>query len=222
MKRTASLQICLLALACVCWAEAPQPLLIRHPTVSRDKIAFCYAGDIWTVSREGGDAQRLTAGVGSKCNTFFSPDGNWIAFNADYYGNLDVFVIPTAGGEPRRLTFHPANDSVAGWSPDGKSVLFSSGRTSSVDPPKLFTVPLEGGFATELPLPMASSGSFSPDGANIAYTPKFQWQAAWKRYRGGHRLRTVWLVACTGSDVRKNEDCQRARSRRVSRSTPTF
>ena len=104
MKRTASIQFCWLAFAVACWAEVSQPLLIRHPTVSRDKIAFCYAGDIWTVSREGGDAQRLTAGVGSKCDPFFSPDGKWIAFNADYYGNLDVFVIPTAGGEPRRLS----------------------------------------------------------------------------------------------------------------------
>jgi len=204
MKKTLLAYVCALAIVqgSACWAEATQPLLIRHPTVSSDKIAFCYAGDIWTVRREGGDAQRLTAGLGSKCDPFFSPDGKWIAFNADYYGNPDVFVIPAAGGEPRRLTYHPGNDSVAGWSPDGKSVLFSSGRTSSVDPPKLFTVPLEGGFATELPLPMASSGAFSPDGTSIAYTPKFQWQAAWKRYRGGQTM-AIWIARLSDSHVEK-------------------
>jgi len=202
MSRSLRLHFCSVAFAAICSADSSKPLLIRHPTVSRDKIAFCYAGDIWAVSRDGGDAQRLTAGVGSKCDPYFSPDGKWIAFTADYYGNPDVFVIPTTGGQPRRLTSHPSFDAAAGWSPDSKSVLFVSGRTSSTDPPKLFQVPLEGGFPTQLPLPMASSGSLSPDGQKIAYTPKFQWQAAWKRYRGGQTM-AIWIARLSDSHVDK-------------------
>jgi tricorn protease len=189
-------------LAVPCWATAGQPLLIRHPTVSAEKIAFCYAGDIWTVGRDGGDAQRLTAGVGHKCDPYFSPDGKWIAFTGDYYGTRDVFVIPAAGGEPKRLTWHPAGSAAAGWSPDGKNVLFASTRTSATDPPKLFTVPVEGGFATELPLPMGSGGAFSGDGSKIAYTPKFQWQAAWKRYRGGQTM-AIWIASLADSHIEK-------------------
>jgi tricorn protease len=196
------LGICLLSAAGSCRAEGNQPLLLRHPTVSRTKIAFCHAGDIWTVSREGGDAQRLTAGIGSKCDPYFSPDGQWIAFTADYYGNPDVFVIPEGGGEPKRLTYHPAPDSAVGWTPDSKNVLFTSTRTSAVDPPKLFTVPVGGGFATELPLPMGSSGWFSPDGARLAYTPKFLWQDAWKRYRGG-QTQAVWIASLADSHIEK-------------------
>jgi tricorn protease len=202
MKYLTTLPTCVLFLSALCQAQAPAPLLIREPTVSRDKIAFCYGDDIWTVSREGGDAQRLTAGVGRKCGPYFSPDGQWIAYTADYYGNPDVFVIPSGGGEPRRLTSHPSADVAAGWTPDGKSILFISGRTSNVDPPKLFTVPLEGGYPTELPLPMASSGAFSPDGSQIAYTPKFQWQAAWKRYRGGQTM-AIWIARLSDSHVEK-------------------
>jgi tricorn protease len=202
MSRSLKLQFCFVAFAAVCCADTSKPLLIRHPTVSRDKIAFCYAGDIWTVSRAGGDAQRLTAGVGSKCDPYFSPDGKWIAFTADYYGNPDVFVIPAAGGEPRRLTSHPSFDAAAGWSPDSKNVLFVSGRASSTDPPKLFTVPVEGGYPSELPLPTGSSGALSPDGQRIAYTPKFQWQAAWKRYRGGQTM-AVWIAQLSDSHVEK-------------------
>ncbi len=133
ISRTLPLLPYLAILAIPCWASADQPLLIRHPTVSADKIAFCYAGDIWTVSRDGGDAQRLTAGVGHKCAPYFSPDGKWITFTADYYGTPDVFVIPSTGGEPKRLTWHPAGSAAAGWSPDSKSVLFASTRTSSTD-----------------------------------------------------------------------------------------
>ena len=202
MTRRLALLPYLAALAVPGWASPDQPLLIRHPTVSLDKIAFCYAGDIWTVGRDGGDAQRLTAGVGSKCDPYFSPDGQWIAFTADYYGNPDVFVIPAAGGEPKRLTWHPAADVAAGWSPDSRRVLFASTRTSSTDPPKLFTVPVEGGFATELPLPMASGGAFSPDGSKIAYTPKFQWQDAWKGYRGGQTM-AIWIASLADSRIEK-------------------
>jgi tricorn protease len=202
MKRSLALQLCLVLLPALYGSDASKPLLIRHPTISRDKIAFCYAGDIWTVSRQGGDAQRLTAGTGEKCDPYFSPDGKWIAFTADYYGNPDVFVIPASGGEPRRLTYHPSYDVVAGWSPDSKSILFFSGRSSNTDPPKLFTVPIEGGFPAELPLPMGSSGSFSPDSTKIAYTPRFQWQAAWKRYRGGQTM-AIWIAYLSDSHVEK-------------------
>src|SRR5579871_2379837 len=202
MKHLRTVPLCVFLFGVVCQAQAPRPLLMREPAVSRDKIAFCYGGDIWTVAREGGDAQRLTAGVGNKCGPYFSPDGKWIAYTADYYGNPDVFVIPSEGGEPRRLTSHPSYDVALGWTPDGKSVLFLSGRTSAVDPPKLFTVPLEGGYPTELPLPMGSHGAFSPDGTRIAYTPKFQWQAAWKRYRGGQTM-AVWIARLSDSHVEK-------------------
>ncbi|HLY17045.1 MAG TPA: PDZ domain-containing protein [Bryobacteraceae bacterium] len=202
MNRSLKLHFCLLALSALGWADASKPLLIHHPTVSRDKIAFGYANDIWIVGRDGGDAQRLTAGAGSKFDPYFSPDGKWIAYTATYYGNPDVFVVSSAGGEPRRLTYHPAADHAEGWSPDGKSILFTSDRTSSTDPPKLFTVSVEGGFPTELPLPMGSAGSFSPDGSRIAYTPKFQWQAAWKRYRGGQTM-AVWLARLSDSHVEK-------------------
>jgi tricorn protease len=203
MHRFLFLLICLSVLTPLSRAQdATRPLLIRQPTISRNKIAFCYADDIWIVNREGGDAQRLTAGVGSKCGPRFSPDGKWIAYTADYYGNPDVFVIPASGGAPQRLTYHPSVDEVEGWSPDGKSVLFASRRTSNTDPPKLFTVPLDGGYPTELPLPMGSSGAFSPDGARIAYTPRFLWQAAWKRYRGGQTM-SIWIARLSDSQVEK-------------------
>jgi len=45
-------------------SESSSALLLRSPSLSQDKIAFRYADDIWTVSRQGGDAERLTA-VGS-------------------------------------------------------------------------------------------------------------------------------------------------------------
>jgi len=34
--------------------------LLRQPDISRSRIFFVYAGELWTGSREGGTAQRLT------------------------------------------------------------------------------------------------------------------------------------------------------------------
>ncbi|WP_373330691.1 hypothetical protein [Salmonirosea aquatica] len=102
--------------------------LVCQPTISAKPIVFVYADDLWLVDREGGDAHRLTTNIGSESNPHFSPDGQTLAFSAEYGGNTDVYVMSLSGGEPRRLTWHHGEDAVQGWTPDGKSVLFRSGR----------------------------------------------------------------------------------------------
>src|SRR4029079_7870659 len=104
--------------------------MFRYPAVSKDQIAFVYAGDIWLVPKKGGAAVRLTSSPGEESFPRFSPDGTKIAFSASYDGNVDVYVTPATGGEPKRLTYHPMADRVIGWSPDGKRVLFASSRES--------------------------------------------------------------------------------------------
>jgi tricorn protease len=188
-------------------ADAEKPLLLQRPTLSKTHIAFTYAGDLWTVPRAGGEARRLTSGVGLEFNPIFSPDGRYIAFSGEYDGNIDVYVIPAAGGEPRRLTYHPAVDTAVGWTPDGRAVLFSSGRASSSRFNKLFTIPVEGGgLPTELPLPTGEQAAFSPDGSQLAYVPHWNRRAvpnayiAWKRYRGG-LASPVWIASLDNSHI---------------------
>ncbi len=181
---------------------ADPPLLLQQPTLSRTQLVFAFAGDLWTVGREGGVAERLTTGVGIEKDPHFSPDGSLIAFTGQYDGNTDVFVVDGAGGVPRRLTHHPAADEVVGWTPDGKRVVFRSTRLSSVPVPRLFTVGLAGGFPAELPLPTGTEASFSAAGDRLAYVPTAQWQRAWKRYRGGQTT-PVWLVDLADLKVEK-------------------
>jgi tricorn protease len=183
-------------------AEAGSPFLMQKPALSRTRIAFGYAGDLWTVPREGGEARRLTTGPGIENGPVFSPDGTRIAFTGEYDGNIDVFVVAAAGGVPRRLTWHPAPDRVLGWTPDGNRVLFTSMRTAYSRFAELFAVALDGGLPERLPLPMGYEAAYSPDGSQIAYVPLPRAFSAWKRYRGGQAT-PVWLARLSDSRIEK-------------------
>src|SRR5881296_3778435 len=63
--------------------------LLRFPALSRESIAFVYAGDLWTVPRSGGQARQLTTDPGLEWLPRYSPDGKWIAFTGKYDGNQD-------------------------------------------------------------------------------------------------------------------------------------
>jgi tricorn protease len=186
----------------VCFAQSEPAQLLQKPAANRTHIVFVYAGDLWIVPREGGDAKRLTTGVGIETNPIFSPDGATVAFTGEYDGNTDVYVVPAAGGVPKRLTYHPGADTAIGWTPDGKQVMFSSGRNSYSNFPRLFTTGMDGGFPTEVPLPVAVRGAYSPDGAFIAYQPTPQSQPDWKRYRGG-QTSPIWIARLSDSSIEK-------------------
>ncbi|HUI59177.1 MAG TPA: PDZ domain-containing protein, partial [Steroidobacteraceae bacterium] len=116
---------------------------------------------------------------------------------------VDVYVMSADGGTPRRLTWEPTGNFAVGWTPDGKNVLFWSQHASYSDFPRLFKVRADGvGSPEVLPLPSAVSGCFSDDGSTLAYVPVRQWQAAWKRYRGGQTT-PVWLVNMKTLDLEK-------------------
>ena len=197
-----ALFLLLMSVSCATAADDQQLLLLQKPALSRTQIIFVYAGDLWSVPREGGQAKRLTTGAGVETNPTFSPDDTQIAFTGEYDGNVDVFVMPAEGGMPRRLTHHPADDDALGWTPDGKQVLFRSARNSFSFFDRLFTISLDGAAPTELPLPMGVQGSFSPDGSRIAYVPILRWQGAWKRYRGGQTT-PIWIATLSNGHVEK-------------------
>ena len=112
MSRLATCLIAALSPVCFAAGAPDSHLLLQNPTLSRTQIVFAYAGDLWSVLREGGDARRLTVGAGVEDHPVFSPDGSLIAFTGQYDGNTDVFVMPATGGVPKRLTWHPDRKSV--------------------------------------------------------------------------------------------------------------
>ncbi|MCX5636086.1 MAG: hypothetical protein NTX52_00130, partial [Planctomycetota bacterium] len=180
--------------------EMPDARMLRFPDVSADKIVFVYAGDLWTVPKQGGLARKLSSPKGQELLPKFSPDGRIIAFSGNYDGNTDVYVIPVDGGTPKRLTHHPDTDLVVEWYPDGKHILY---RSQMLSPSSRFnrffkqsvdgsqggaldgSKPVSGGLPETLPLPYGELASFSPDANQMVFQIISTEFRTWKRYRGG-------------------------------------
>ncbi len=170
--------------------------MMRFPDINGDLIAFVYAGDIWAVPSDGGDARRLTSHVGLELFPKISPDGKWIAFSAEYSGSRQVYVMPADGGTPEQLTFY--NDVgpmpqrggfdyvVLGWTADSKKVLFRGNRTEYGERMgRYYLASLEGGLEEELPIPYGGFADLSPDDTKLAFVHIDREFRTWKRYKGG-------------------------------------
>lgn len=102
------------------------------PSLSPDAktVYFSYDGDIWSTDINGGNAARITALEGEEINPRVSPDGKWLAFSSNQYGNYDIYVMPINGGQIKQLTFHQAKDEVESWSWDSKSIYYTSNQNN--------------------------------------------------------------------------------------------
>src|SRR5262245_23701818 len=197
-----------------------QTKLLRFPDIHGDKVVFNYGGDLWVAKSSGRGATRLPSIPGVEVFAKFSPYCKWIAFTGQYDGDEQVYVIPSTGVEPRQLTFYPArgpltprwgyDNQVYGWTNDGRSVIFRSMRDSWTLPIcRLYTVPATGGPAEPLPMPESGAGSFSPDGKQIVYSPRFRDFRPEKRYSGG-MANTLYIFDIATYDARKISEGPRA------------
>jgi tricorn protease len=195
MSRRPILLLVLTIVAFAAVSAAAEPIkLARHPDYHGGKIVFSYLGDLWIANEDGTGAHPVTDHVARDIYPRFSPDGRWIAFSSNRYGNNDVFVIPAAGGAAKQLTFHSGNDEVVGWTRDGKSVMFRASRGFGAFPnvATLHTVAVDGGQEQPLPTDWGWSGSFSPDGKSLVFN---RHPSTWSRrhYRGSFAA-DLWVT----------------------------
>jgi len=133
MKKIYLLLFSIFALTDFATAQDHEVYFTSYPTLTPDgkTVIFSYEGDIWKADINNPVAVRLTAMQGEETNPRVSPDGKWLAFSSNQFGNNDVYVMPLDGGDIKQLTFHDANDVVDSWSWDSKTIYFTSSRYNS-------------------------------------------------------------------------------------------
>ncbi len=179
--------------------------LLRFPTTNDREIVFCYAGELYTVAKDGGIARRLTSGPGYTSFPRFSPDGKQVAFTSEYDGNREVYVMPAEGGTPKRLTISASlgrddvsdrmgpNNIVMAWENTKPLIVFRSRMKSFNDfIGSLFTVGLDAELPQQVPVPRGGFTSFSPDDSKMAFNRVFREFRTWKHYRGG-MADDIWI-----------------------------
>lgn len=97
-----------------------------------------------------------------------SPDGQWLAFDSDRSGNMDIYKMRIDGSGLQQLTTNPADDFRPSWSPDGREIAFHSWRSGNRDS---YVVAADGSAERLIASGPAHefSGTWSPDGSQIAF-----------------------------------------------------
>lgn len=208
-------------MACIQFTAAQEEgRLFRFPAIYNDQLVFSYAGDLYTVTKSGGVARKLTNDDGYEMFARFSPDGKNIAFTGQYDGNTEVYLIPSTGGIPKRLTYTATlgrddisdrmgpNNIVMTWR-DNESIIFRSRKkTFNSFTGQLFVAKTTGGLQEELPFPTGGFCSYSPDQTKLAFNRVFREFRTWKYYKGGmaddvwiYDFRTKEIINITDNDA---------------------
>ncbi len=73
----------------------------------------------------------VTAGAEYEANPVVSPDGQWVYFESDADGDMDLFRVPLAGGVVQPLTDNSVFDSSPSVSSDGTKLVYESDLAGS-------------------------------------------------------------------------------------------
>lgn len=216
MTRNALLAgLTLLGLALTTPALAQSKRWIRNPQISPDgsQVAFCYQGDIWLVSSQGGQARLLTRHTDNEVDPTWSPDSQSLAFASNRHGNWDVFIISVNGGPSKRLTCHSSNDQPWAFSRDGQQLYFSSTRLDTAQSmlpstrmSELYAVSVAGGRPQMLSTTPMQELSLSPKDGRWAYQDIKGYENAFRKHHSSSVARDIWLYDSTTGKHKKLSD----------------
>lgn len=185
--------------------EKNSALWKRYPSISPDgkTIMFCYKGDIYRVSAEGGTAIPVTLSDAYDYMPIWSHDGKQIAFASNRNGNFDVYVISAEGGEAKRLTYHSAADLPSYFTADDKTIVFASARQDEanyVEFPsrslgELYAVSVSGGRETQVLSVCADDARINKAGNKLLFHDRKSYENAWRKHHTSSAARDVWMYA---------------------------
>jgi Tol biopolymer transport system component/DNA-binding winged helix-turn-helix (wHTH) protein len=141
------------------------------PQVSPDGKKLAFMSDrsgtmeIWVSDRDGSNPVQLTA-VGGAGTPRWSPDSEWVAFDASDRSGTKIYKIKLGSGAPQAMTPDESENRCPSWSRDGKWIYFASTRTNEY---QVWKVPAEGGAAIQVTRHGGHAALESADGKTLYY-----------------------------------------------------
>lgn len=131
-------------------------------------LVFDHLGDLFTVPISGGDATRLTRGMGFDSQPRFSPDGDHVVFTSDRDGGKNLWVLSLDLTDTTQLTRgkHDRYTSPE-WTPDGDYIVATKGN-------KLHMWHRDGGAGVQL---ISEPGNLLTLGAAFGADDRFIWMS---------------------------------------------
>ncbi|GLP98133.1 S41 family peptidase [Paraferrimonas sedimenticola] len=159
----------------------------RFPSLHQDTLVFTAEGDLWKTQLGSQMSQRLTTHPAEERQAHISPDGEWVAYVANYEGASEVYRMPLSGGVPERLTFESSRVRLQGFDAQGQLLYSTDNANGPSNYWVLRRVDPQTKVTQDLPLADANQGSISADGRYLVFT-RFGLQTTGdnaKLYRGG-------------------------------------
>jgi len=170
----------------VCSSFAQQKGYYRYPSVYNNLVVFTAESDLWKYDLSTGSSSRITTNQGVESNAAISPDGKFIAFNAEYEGPGEVYLISADGGIPKRITWEGLKGGgprVYGWTKEGKLIV-STSYYSTLPTRQLALIDPTTLQYSRVPLAQADEGVFDENGDLYFTRLAFQGSHT-RRYKGG-------------------------------------
>jgi Tol biopolymer transport system component/predicted amidohydrolase len=112
-----------------------------------NSLIFDLLGDLYTLPIAGGQATRITSGLGYDSQPTVSPDGKWIAFVSDRSGSVNLWIAKPDGSEARKLSKESQFEFVSpAWTADSQFIV----ATKTALKPELTMYHIDGGSGVTL------------------------------------------------------------------------
>ena len=182
------------------------PMWVRKNSISPDgsKIAFCYKGDIYVVSSQGGRALQITTNEAYDSDPIWTRDSRQLVFSSYREGSKDIYITSAEGGVPRRLTDYPGNETPKAVLPDGR-ILFSAafqadaGYDGFPSGQQVYITDGNGGRPELVTSMTLSEISVSPDGT-VLYEDYKGYEDPLRKHHTSSVTRDIWVYRGASTD----------------------